>query len=112
MKNIFEENSFKIIDYCNIDVEGGELNVLKSIDFSEINIKVFTIENNYGSKDVLKFLKPLGYNLIATLGADEVYELNSKRYNLMFKLKMKKTKNYLSNLKYSFMKKAELTKRK
>lgn len=105
LKNIFETYIITTIDYCNIDVEGGEMSVLKSIDFSKVRIKVFTIENNYGSKHVRRFLKPLGYKLIATLGADEVYELHSKRYDLMLKLKVKKLRNYISHVKQSILKK-------
>lgn len=98
MKEVFEEHSVTVIDYCNIDVEGGEMNVLESIDFSKIKIRVFTIENNYGTNVVRNFLKPLGYKLIGKLGADEVFALNSKRFDLIVKLKIKQVKNYISKV--------------
>ena len=34
MKEILKKSSFKYIDFMIIDVEGGELDLLKSIDFS------------------------------------------------------------------------------
>lgn len=97
--DIFNEYDLSEIDYCNIDVEGAEFSVLKSIDFTKIRINVFTVENNYNHNQVRKFLKLHHYKLIAILGSDEVYELNSKRYFLMFKLKVKLLKNYVSFIK-------------
>lgn len=61
------------IDLCSIDVEGGELQVLKSIDFEKTNIECFLIENNYGDKDVEYFLTNRGYELINKLEWDDVY---------------------------------------
>ena len=93
LKDVFSEYSVKCVDYCTIDVEGGEISVLQSIDFSKVTIKVFTIENNNRSKTVRNFLQPLGYKLIGKLGADEVYELNSIRYDLILKWKIEKKIN-------------------
>lgn len=95
MKDIFAQQSISQIDYFNIDVEGGEMSVLNSIDFSKVTIKIFTIENNYRTKQVRNFLKPKGYSLIGKVGADEVYELHSKRYDLMIQWRIDKVKNYL-----------------
>ncbi|MBS1753196.1 MAG: FkbM family methyltransferase [Ferruginibacter sp.] len=96
---ILDSNKITYIDYCNIDVEGGELSVLKTIDFSKIKIKVFTIENNYGSNEVYYFLKKQGYSRIYRLGADDVYELNSKNYFLMLRYRYLKLRTGLSYLK-------------
>jgi FkbM family methyltransferase len=105
LSNIFEEHGIVSIDYCNIDVEGGEMGVLKSIDFSKVKIKVFTIENNYGTKQIGKYLKKYGYRLIAKLGADEVFEQNSKRYLLMTKWRIKKVKNFVYSMWQNIKKK-------
>lgn len=96
LKGIVAEQKIKEIDYCNIDVEGGEMSVLNSIDFSKVSIKVFTIENNNGTGLVHDFLYPYGYKLIAKLGADEVYELNSTRYDLMLQWRIASFKKHLS----------------
>jgi len=106
IKDILSEHQINYIDYCNIDVEGGEISVLNSIDFSKVKIGLFTIENNYGSKELRNYLRRLGYKLIAKLGADDVYELNSKRYFLIFKHKFKvwkmKMSAKLKSLKWMF----------
>jgi len=97
--NILENQSITLIDYCNIDVEGGEMSVLKSIDFLKVTIKVFTIENNNNGKEVNNLLKSFGYRLITKLGADEVYELNSRRYGLMLNFRIRKLKHKISYYK-------------
>lgn len=89
MHEILRRNSIKHVDYCNIDVEGGEMSVLKSIDFSAVTIKLFTIENNYSTTVVSDFLKSHGYSLIGKVGADDVFELHSKRYMQILKLQLK-----------------------
>jgi hypothetical protein len=42
--SILKAINVKNIDYFSLDVEGGELNVINSIPFADINIKSFTIE--------------------------------------------------------------------
>lgn len=95
---IIENQNIRTIDYCNIDVEGGEMEVLMSIDFTKIKIKVFTIENNNDTVVVRSFLKQYGYKFLWKLGADEVYELNSKRYDLIYKWRLLKMKNSIFSL--------------
>jgi FkbM family methyltransferase len=60
-------------DFCSIDTEGAELQVLQGIDFYRTNIEVFVVENNEGSKDVYDFLTNKGYHLIHSVATDEFY---------------------------------------
>lgn len=46
----------------------------------------------------LDFLGPKGYKFVGKLGADEVYEFNSKRYDLMLQWRIKLIQNYFSLL--------------
>ncbi len=48
------------IDYLSIDTEGGEMGILQSIDFSQIDIDVIDIENNYG-EPFQQLLESFGY---------------------------------------------------
>ena len=68
-------NKFNIhnIDYCSIDVEGAELDVIKSIDFGKTQIKIFTIENNYNTNEVRDYLKDYNYTLYTKLEIDDVF---------------------------------------
>lgn len=58
------------IDYVSIDVEGSEMNVLKSIDFTKHNITLFSIENNYNTEEIPNFMKEKGYKKVAVVGHD------------------------------------------
>lgn len=61
------------IDYCSIDTEGSEFNVIKSIDYDKVNIKIFSIENNYSSLDIQEFLEERGYELHCKLQWDDIF---------------------------------------
>ena len=55
LNNILKENKIKKIDFMNIDIEGNELEVLKTLNFKKLDIKVICIEIvNYDhySKDI------------------------------------------------------------
>jgi len=60
------------IDYLNIDVEGAELSILKSIDFNTFDISIIGCENNYKDFRIPKFLSKHGYILHSIVG-DEFY---------------------------------------
>jgi FkbM family methyltransferase len=66
-------NSLTNIDLLSIDIEGGELTVLSSIDFSKININVILAENNYEDIDIRKFLISNGYEFSGKISIDDVY---------------------------------------
>jgi FkbM family methyltransferase len=44
LNNILKENKIKKIDFMNIDIEGNELEVLKTLNFKNLDIKVICIE--------------------------------------------------------------------
>ena len=73
LSSIFEKYKISEVDYCSIDVEGSEYEVIKSIDFTKVYIKCFTIENNYGIEKISDFLKSKGYVHWKTVEWDEVF---------------------------------------
>lgn len=70
------DQGLKHIDYLSIDTEGGEMGILKSIDFSKIDIEVIDVENNYG-EPFQPFLESVGYKRSSYRGPhgspDEIY---------------------------------------
>jgi FkbM family methyltransferase len=74
LNELLEQHNMLYIDYCSIDVEGAELDILQSIDFDKVLIDVFTVENNYHDKRIKDFLVNKGYELIEVLDCDEVYK--------------------------------------
>ncbi len=73
LSTILKKNKITHVDYCSIDTEGNELDVLKSIDFSACSITCFTVEDLFGSKELRSFMKEKGYTLVKTLDKDLVF---------------------------------------
>jgi FkbM family methyltransferase len=62
------------VDYCSIDTEGSEFQILQSIDFGKVSIYCFTVENNYSDDRVERFMKEKGYlKDEKKFGTDELY---------------------------------------
>ena len=62
INQILEDNQIYNIDYCSIDTEGAELEIIKSLDFEKYNIAAFSIEGN--NKEVTLYLENKGYKCI------------------------------------------------
>lgn len=63
------------IDFLSIDVEGSELDILKSIDYNKIKIKVVLAENNYGDETLRNFMSSKGYTFTNRIAIDDLYVL-------------------------------------
>jgi hypothetical protein len=65
------------IDFMSIDVEGAEMEILKSINFKKYHFGLMTIENNEerrGDGAKLKaFMRERGYKVFFDLGLDIVF---------------------------------------
>lgn len=64
------------IDYVSIDVEGSELDILRSINFDKHDIKCLSIENAYNSDELNTFLLDRGYSIINSTGCDNFFIKN------------------------------------
>lgn len=74
------------INYLSIDTEGGEFDILKSIDFIQYEIDTITVENNYNDEGISRFLKGFGYVRLCKLGCDEIY-VHSRVLNFTLKFR-------------------------
>lgn len=73
LENVLTTYNLTDIDYVSIDTEGSEMQILRSIDFSKVNIKCFSIEDNYNDPAFDDFMKLHGYSRINRLGTDNIY---------------------------------------
>jgi FkbM family methyltransferase len=74
LTSIMDEIDFpKAIDFVSIDTENTELDVLKGIDFTRYNIRVFVIENNYNEPFCEDYLRPLGYKKIHRIAVNDFF---------------------------------------
>jgi FkbM family methyltransferase len=72
IETICEENNINRIHYLSIDVEGGEMKVLQSINFEKVFIDVIGFENNYPNLQHIQidYLTQFGYVKLSDHVAD------------------------------------------
>jgi FkbM family methyltransferase len=63
----------KTIDFMSIDVEGYELNILKSIDFSEYGFRFITVEENGHKNEISALMTANGYKYLMRAGCDIMF---------------------------------------
>lgn len=62
------------IDFFSLDVEGDEFNVLKTIPFDKLDIKMMTIEYAHGGsggREIQRFLEGKGYEVMLKVSKDD-----------------------------------------
>lgn len=74
LSRILHENHVQQADVLFLDIEGGEINALKSIDFETVKLDYVVVENNLNTYDTQDILFDAGYKHIYRLGPDEIYE--------------------------------------
>ena len=87
LTSILKKNKIRKIDFMNIDIEGSELKVLKTINFNYFDIKVICIEvlnqfftkrNKINNDKIIKILKQNNYILKFKTFANYVFIKNEK----------------------------------
>ena len=73
LPNLLAKHGITDIDFCTIDTEGGEYDILKTIDFDKYRIKFIIVENNYRDTKVGELLTGKGYQKVHKLTIDDVY---------------------------------------
>lgn len=73
LDEVLAENGIDHIDFLSLDTEGGELSILRTIDFNRTPVHVITVENNYDDLELPQFLESKGFSLMIELGCDQVY---------------------------------------
>ncbi len=73
LNDLLEKNGITHLNFLSIDTEGGEFDILSSIDFSNYKIDVITVEDNYGDPRFIPFLKEKGYHYVTLLGQDLIF---------------------------------------
>ncbi len=84
LKNVFDKNIIKkkkTIDFMSVDVEGFELEVLKSNDWKKYTPRVIMIEININTESVVNFLLELDYILVYSNGTNGIFV--HRKYNLI-----------------------------
>ena len=73
LDSLISEYTIKEIDYCSIDVEGGEFSIIENFDFSKCLIKVISLENSESDKTHYNsILEKHEYQFLDCVGDDEI----------------------------------------
>jgi hypothetical protein len=71
----------KNIDYLSVDIEGGEMDLLQSINFKFYDIKVISIENKLPLQiEYQSYLSGKNFKRLDIVGSDEIY-FNKSHFN-------------------------------
>lgn len=62
------------IDYFSLDVEGGELYILKQLEWDKLNIKMFSIEVDQHKTEIIELMESKGYNIETKLQGDIIFK--------------------------------------
>lgn len=73
LSGILKDAGLSNPDFVSLDIEGGELECLKSFPFADHNIAIWAIENNTATPEIKKIMDANGYDLIEFCGPDELY---------------------------------------
>lgn len=71
--SVMEDCGIREIDFLSVDTEGGELEILQSIDFAKNPVKVISVENNFYTLEIREFLEKQGFLHLGTFKVDEIY---------------------------------------
>ena len=82
LNTIIESEIYELteIDIMSIDVEGGELNVLKGLDLNKYKPKILVIENVFNKTDIYDYLKQFNYTLDKQIEYNQYYKLTTYDY--------------------------------
>jgi hypothetical protein len=71
--DLMQSNGITHVNFLSIDTEGGEYEILSTIDFSKFLIDVITVEDNYGDSRFVQLLDKNGFSLAGTRGCDLIF---------------------------------------
>ncbi len=80
LRSVLEEHKLTRVHYLSIDVEGAELAVLQSIDFSKVFIDCIEFECNYEDclQPILTFLTSKGYRRLPETRNIDIFMIHEK----------------------------------
>jgi FkbM family methyltransferase len=75
LRSLLDEVGLTAIDWMSVDVEGGELEVLRGASLDSVRPRVIVVEDNSRGIDpeVPKYLAGFGYKRIRTVGCNDFY---------------------------------------
>ena len=94
LNDLLKEKQINKIDYCSIDTEGGEFDILKTINFEDNYFSTLSIEDNYNSKEVINYMNSKGFEF-QFLWKCDLFFINKKE-NIKLSAKLRLSKYYIN----------------
>jgi FkbM family methyltransferase len=82
LNELLKKNNMNHIDYLSLDTEGGELEILQSIDYNRFSILCMSVENKYEDPAIYRFLKSKGYRLLTRFKIDDLFVLRGSQFDI------------------------------
>lgn len=82
LNELFEKNHIDHVDYFSLDTEGGELDILESIDYKRFPVYCISVENKFENKKINAFMKKAGYRKVTRLKIDDIFVLRRSKYDI------------------------------
>lgn len=73
LDEVLRSSNIDRVDLLSIDVEGGELGVINSINLAEVGWPIVVMENNFCSWPQVRAMHRQGYQLLCRIEFDEVF---------------------------------------
>lgn len=73
LNDVLKKNDITHVNLLSIDTEGGEFEILSSIDFSRYQIDLITVETNYNDSRIIPFLKEKGFKFVRRIEQDLLF---------------------------------------
>ena len=77
LRKILKDANLTRVDVLDIDVEGAETSVIRSIDFDQCHFNVISVEQ--GNEEIDRILTDAGFRLLCRIGTDSVYRNEEQR---------------------------------
>lgn len=90
LNNVLQENNIIRVDYCSIDTEGGEFNIIKTINFDSIYFSTFSIENNCNAEELIQYMDSKGFDFIFIWKCDLFFVNKNEKIDFSTKIKLSK----------------------
>lgn len=73
LNDLLKKYKIKHVHFLSIDTEGGEFEILSSIDWKRYRIDVITVEDNYDDPRFIPYLQEKGYVFVKKLSQDLLF---------------------------------------
>jgi hypothetical protein len=73
LAEILRQSGVSVVDFMSLDIEGGELDALSSIDWHQVTIRVLLVERNNRDVEIERLLLSVRMSLVREIGSNRLW---------------------------------------